>query len=116
MNASRTGSREPRPAVRKPAEPGGAGGKGNARSSAAVRRALRGESVSHDPLLSFTRTNYLFMAAGAALAIVGFLLLKGGDISLAPLLLVVGYCALIPLGIIWRDRRPGEARGPKSGE
>jgi hypothetical protein len=89
----------------------------NARSSAAVRRALRGESVSHDPLLSFTRTNYLFMAGGSALAIAGFLLLKGGDISLAPLLLVVGYCALIPLGIIWRDKGPAEReRGPKSGE
>ena len=49
-------------------------------------------------------------------AIIGFVLLRGGDISLAPLLLVVGYCALIPLGIIWRDRVPGEPKGPKSGE
>lgn len=86
------------------------------RSSAAVKRALRGESVSHDPLLSFSRTNYLFMAAGVALAIVGFMLLRGGDISFAPLLLVLGYCALIPLGIIWRDKAPGEPKGPKSGE
>lgn len=86
------------------------------RSSQAVRRALRGESVSHEPLLSFTRTNYLLMAGGALFAIVGFVLLRGGDISLAPLLLVTGYCALIPLGIIWRDRVPGESRGPKSGE
>ena len=104
-------SSKPRPTtVKKPQEPR------NARSSQAVRRALRGESVSHDPLLSFTRTNYLLMAAGALLAIVGFVLLRGGDISLAPLLLVLGYCALIPLGIIWRQRTPGEAKGPKSGE
>ena len=89
-----------------------------ARSSAAVRRALRGESVTHEPLLRFTRTNYMFMAGGAVLAIAGFLLLKGGEISLAPLLLVVGYCVLFPLGIIWRDKGPNgaEARGPKSGE
>lgn len=115
MNANRTGSREAR--AGKKVQPGDPRSQ---RSSAAVRRALRGESVSHEPLLSFTRTNYLFMAAGAVLAIVGFMLLRGGDISLAPLLLVIGYCALFPLGIIWRDRTPsesaGEARGPKSGE
>jgi len=87
-----------------------------ARSSQAVRRALRGESVSHEPLLSFTRTNYLLMAAGVLFAIVGFVLLRGGDINLAPFLLVAGYCALIPLGIIWREKGPAEARGPKSGE
>jgi len=87
-----------------------------ARSSQAVRRALRGESVSHEPLLSFSRTNYLLMAAGVLFAIVGFVLLRGGDINLAPFLLVAGYCALIPLGIIWRDKGPADARGPKSGE
>jgi hypothetical protein len=105
-------SSKPRPTtVKKPqAEPR------NARSSQAVRRALRGESVSHDALLSFTRTNYLLMAGGVALAIVGFVLLRGGDISIAPVLLVAGYCALIPLGIIWRDKAPGGSRVPKSGE
>jgi len=109
--SSKSGSREARPAPKKtPAEARAA------RSSTAVRRALRGESVSHAPLLRFSRTNYLFMAAGVALAIIGFVLLRGGDISLAPLLLVVGYCALIPLGIIWKDREPGEPRVPKSGE
>jgi len=109
--SSKSGSREARPVVKKPAAEAR-----NARSTTAVRRALRGESVSHDPLLRFSRTNYLFMAGGVLLAIIGFVLLRGGDISLAPLLLVVGYCALIPLGIIWRDRVPGEPKGPKSGE
>jgi hypothetical protein len=110
MNATRTGRG---PAAKRPAAPTP---DRSQRSSAAVRRALRGESVSHDPLLSFSRTNYLFMAGGVLLAAVGFVLLRGGDISLAPFLLVVGYCALIPLGIIWRDRVPGEPKSPKSGE
>ena len=105
-------SGKPRPtAVKKPAE-----GPRNSRSSQAVRRALRGESVSHEPLLVFTRTNYLLMGAGVLFAIVGFVLLRGGDVNLAPILLVAGYCALIPLGIIWRDKLPGESRGPKPGE
>lgn len=115
MNASRTGNRESRTGKKvQSGDPRGT------RSTAAVRRALRGESVSHEPLLSFTRTNYLFMAGGAVLAIAGFLFLRQGDISLAPVLLVAGYCVLFPLGIIWRARTPAEAsseaRAPKSGE
>jgi hypothetical protein len=105
MTASRTPGRENRPAKKAPPESRAS------KSSAAVRRALRGESVSHDPLLSFGRTNYLLMAGGAVLALIGFLLLRGGDISLAPFLLVMGYCALIPLGIVWRERQPGPNGG-----
>jgi hypothetical protein len=113
MTVSRTPGRENRPAKKAAPEIR------NAKSSVAVRRALRGESVSHDPLLSFGRTNYLLMAAGVILAGIGFVLLKAGDISLAPLLLVAGYCALIPLGIVWRERQPGPNGGggtAKAGE
>ena len=64
--SSKSGSREARPIMKKTAADARA-----ARSTTAVRRALRGESVSHDPLLSFSRTNYLLMLAGAVLAIIG---------------------------------------------
>ena len=87
--SSKSGSREARPVVKKTAAEAR-----TARSTTAVRRALRGESVSHDPLLRFSRTNYLFMAGGVLLAIVGFVLLRGGDISLAPLL--IAACTLSP--------------------
>ena len=97
MNAQKTNPRAPR-------RPAAAG----SRSSNAVRQALRGESVRHAPLLAFERTNWLLMGAGVAAAAVGFVLLARGDTGLAPLLLVVGYCALIPLGIVWRTKaRPG---------
>jgi len=50
-------------------------------------------------------------------AILGYVLLARGDISLAPLLLVVGYCALIPLGIVWRERPRKESKpGAPGGE
>jgi hypothetical protein len=97
MNAQKPSNRDPR--SRRPAA---------SRSSNAVRQALRGESVRHEPLLAFERTNWLLMGGGVAAAIVGFVLLARGDTGLAPLLLVAGYCALIPLGIVWRTRaRPG---------
>jgi len=38
---------------------------------------------------------------GGALAAVGvgYLLLAGGDTTIAPILLVLGYCVLFPLGL-----------------
>ena len=98
MNASRSGPRDPRATKRGPS---------SARSSAAVRQALRGEAVRHEPLLAFDRTNGILLAAGVGAAVLGFILLSRGDTGLAPLLLVVGYCGLIPLGIVWRKKRPG---------
>jgi hypothetical protein len=114
MNDRRTGTRDVRP-VKKPLP-----GPRTTGSSVAARRALRGESVSHDPLLNFGRTNYLLMAGGAVLAAIGFILLRRGDISMAPLLLVLGYCAVIPLGIVWRGggraAGGGDSRTAKAGE
>jgi len=74
--------------------------------------ALRGESVQHEPLLAFDRTNYALMGSGVVLAALGFLLLRGGDISVAPFLIVIGYCGCIPAGILWRKAsRPRGAGG-----
>lgn len=41
------------------------------------------------------------MFAGAAVAVgVGYLTLSHGSTTLAPILLVLGYCVLLPLGFI----------------
>ena len=41
------------------------------------------------------------LLAGAALALVGgYYLLYTGSTTVAPLLLVLGYCVLLPLGLI----------------
>ena len=100
-------TRDPR-ATRRPA---------SARGAQAARMALRGESVRHEPYLAFGRTNWLLMGAGALAALLGYVLLSRGDITLAPILLVAGYCALIPLGIVWRERPKGGSKpGAPGGE
>ena len=38
-----------------------------------------------------------------------------GSITLAPLLLVTGYCALIPYAILARDEKPGSGSDRRSG-
>ena len=53
---------------------------------------------------AFTRKNYLTLLAGLAVIIVGFITLRMGSITLAPLLLVVGYCVIIPIGILLRPK------------
>jgi hypothetical protein len=48
----------------------------------------------------FGPRNLAFLAAGLAVIIGGFVLLAGGSTVAAPLLLVLGYAVLIPIGII----------------
>jgi hypothetical protein len=57
-------------------------------------------SSTHPPRLQFGPVNAaLFVGAAAALG-AGYLLLARGSTNLAPILLVVGYCVLLPLGFI----------------
>jgi hypothetical protein len=50
--------------------------------------------------LRFTPKNLALLAAGLVSIILGYVLLAGADNVIAPLLLVLGYAVLIPLGII----------------
>jgi uncharacterized membrane protein HdeD (DUF308 family) len=54
------------------------------------------------PTLSFSRTNAAWLGAGVVSIAIGFLLLARGSESIAPVLLVLGYCVLLPVGIIKR--------------
>lgn len=54
--------------------------------------------------LPFGPKNYLLMGLGLVAIIIGYIALGSGSITLAPILLVVGYCVLFPLGIIWGGR------------
>jgi len=64
------------------------------------------------PALEFPwkRENYLFLAAGILVIILGFIFLSIGPVNsfwsmdLAPVFLVVGYCVVLPVAIIYRKR------------
>ncbi len=64
------------------------------------KKALRPKAGS--PI--FTRKNYLTLLAGLAVIILGFITLRMGSITLAPLLLVLGYCVIVPIGILLRPK------------
>jgi hypothetical protein len=73
-----------------------------------------GKSRKEGPF-PFGRENYLILLAGVAVIILGYLALSGDTVegfmplTLAPILLVIGYCVIIPVGIMYRrkDKQAG---------
>ena len=62
-----------------------------------VARAYKAEGKS---ALPFTKKNYIWFAVGLAVIVLGYITLGSGSITLAPILLVLGYCVIIPIAII----------------
>jgi hypothetical protein len=62
-----------------------------------IKRSLRVEEI-----LSFNKKNYALFAAAIISIILGYLSLSKGSVTLAPILLVLGYVVLIPLAIIFK--------------
>lgn len=72
-----------------------------------------------DELFPFGRENYLILLAGVAVIVVGYLALSGDTVegflplTVAPILLVLGYCVIIPVGIMYRRKdRPAAQSAP----
>ncbi|MBK8229926.1 MAG: hypothetical protein IPK72_04905 [Candidatus Eisenbacteria bacterium] len=82
-------------------------------SKGTTRRARgpKGQDLDDLQSLDFGRKNWTLLGAGLAAIVLGFVLLKTGDITLAPILLVAGYLVLIPWALVARpkaDAAPGE--------
>lgn len=69
-----------------------------------VRRQRRG--AGQRPIeppnveLPFGRKNYLIFGVAALVILAGYVALSNGSITLAPILLLLGYLILIPIGIL----------------
>jgi len=67
--------------------------------------------------LPFTRTNYRILGVGLLLIVLGYVALAqppwDGTMALvvAPILLVLGYCVVIPVGILYRKKAVPAASG-----
>ena len=64
-------------------------------TAAATSAGSEGEGT-----VRFSLQNWILLAAGLLTIVLGYVLLSGGSTVAAPLLLVLGYVVLIPLGII----------------
>jgi hypothetical protein len=71
------------------------------RTTPAPTRATPAASVADaEGSLRFTPRNLALLGAGLVAIILGYMLLGAANDTIAPLLLVLGYAVLIPLGII----------------
>ncbi len=52
----------------------------------------------------FGKKNYIWFGVALAVMIIGYILLGTGDITMAPILLVIAYCVLIPVAILVKGR------------
>ncbi len=61
--------------------------------------------------ISLSRTNYVLFGVSVLVLLVGYYVLSQGPVdgflslTLAPLILVIGYCVLIPLAIMYSGKR-----------
>ncbi|MDH5186097.1 MAG: hypothetical protein OEZ20_03495 [candidate division WOR-3 bacterium] len=69
--------------------------------------------VKPRPNINLGRNNYIILMVGIIVIIVGFIALARGSITLAPILLVIGYCVLVPLAILLKK---GVPKTPKKQE
>ncbi len=66
---------------------------------------------SRGPILSLTKTNYVIFGVAAVVIGIGYYFLSIGpadsvqSLTIAPIILVIGYVVLVPLAIFWRKRR-----------
>lgn len=55
----------------------------------------------------FSSINYILFAAGLVIITAGWFFLRAGHISVSPIMLILGYCVIIPLAIILK---PGDKK------
>ena len=62
--------------------------------------ATKSSAEPREGAVRFALRNWILLAAGLVAVVAGFVTLAGGSTVAAPLLLMLGYLVLIPLGII----------------
>jgi hypothetical protein len=64
--------------------------------------------------LTLTSTNYIIFGIGILTIIIGYLVMANGDtysfrtLSLAPVILLIGYLIIIPIAILYRKKGKSE--------
>jgi len=77
------------------------------RAKAPTRRILR----KTGSLLDITSRNFQIFGVGVLILIIGYFFLAQGpadsfmSLTVAPILLVFGYCVVIPYAIFWKEKK-----------
>ena len=69
-----------------------------------TRPAKKAASKTEEISWPFGMKNYIIFAAAIIMIVIGYITLGNGSMTLAPVLLVLGYCVLIPVAIMIKDK------------
>ena len=91
-----------------------------------MAKPIRKKEQKHRSLVSeplpLGRENYMILGAGILVIVAGYIAMLEGSVEgflplvLSPLLLVAGYCVIIPVGIMYRKSAPKEPALPAGPE
>ncbi|MDI6767483.1 MAG: DUF3098 domain-containing protein [Bacteroidota bacterium] len=68
------------------------------------------KKAKQDAIFPFERENYIILGIGLIVIVLGYIALAGNTVegfsqlTVAPVLLVLGYCVIIPFGIMYRKK------------
>jgi hypothetical protein len=72
-----------------------------------ARQRAQRRAQEADLGFSWGLANSILLALGVGVLAVGYVTLSRGSITLSPVLLVFGYCVLIPGSLLFRGRKTG---------
>lgn len=80
-----------------------------AKAKTSIRSTKKAAPKAHIRI-ALTQKNYMIIGLGIALIVIGYILMAANSVDgflptvLAPILLVAGYCVIIPFGILFKDK------------
>ena len=83
-----------------------------------MAKVLKGKQTKKskaDDLFPFERENYMIIGVGILFIIAGYIAMSGNvvegfsQLTLSPILLLIGYCVVIPIGIMYRKKEKSSA-------
>jgi hypothetical protein len=76
------------------------------------KKKSKGYNFKKEKFLPYTRANTVLILTGLATVVAGYVALSKGpwnsfwSLTLAPILLVLGYCVIIPIALIYQKKKP----------
>ena len=77
---------------------------------AKIEKSKQVKKSKQDDILPLEKENYIILGIGLLVIVLGYIALSGNKVegfsqlTLAPILLVLGYCVIIPVGIMYRKK------------
>jgi hypothetical protein len=77
---------------------------------AKIEKSKQTKKSKQDEILPLEKENYIILGIGLLVIVLGYIALSGNKVegfsqlTLAPILLVLGYCVIIPVGIMYRKK------------